>query len=227
MAKKQTTAPETGLEEFNDSLTRMTSKVEENKKMVMVCTLVVLAIAAVILAYVYFFRTPGIQRANDQIGAADLVLAQGNDSTALAQYRDIADNSSYQAANRAALQTAILLYRAGNYEEALRYAQQYDQKDNIIGAAAYSLQGDCLVNLDRLPEAEKAFREAIRTSDHNPAYTPFFMLKLARVYRAQANFTAEAELLQELVTEYPLYGQEHNIDVQKLLDRAQLQMEAQ
>lgn len=226
MAKQNTNAPETGLQEVNDSLTRMTQKVEENKKMVMVCTLVVLAIAAVILAYVYFFRTPGIQKANDQIGAADLELAQGNDSTALAQYRDIADNSSYQAANRAALQTAILLYRDGNYEEALKYADQYDTKDNVIGAAAYSLKGDCLVNLDRLPEAADAFREAIRTSDHNPAYTPFFMMKLARVYRAQQDYTQEAEVLQELITDYPLYGQQHNIDVQKLLDRAQLQMEA-
>ena len=64
----------------------MTQKVQDNKKIIMVCSLVVIAIAAIVLSYVYFFRNPGIQKANDQIGAADLELAQGNDSTAMVQY---------------------------------------------------------------------------------------------------------------------------------------------
>ena len=39
------------------------------------------------------------------------------------------------------------------------------------------------------------------------------MMKLARVYRAQANFADEAKLLEEI----------QNIDIEKLLDRARLQ----
>ena len=49
------------------------------------------------------------------------------------------------------------------------------------------------------------------------------MMKLARVYRAQANFADEAKLLEEIQKVYPLYGQQHNIDIEKLLDRARLQ----
>lgn len=223
MSKKQQETPETGLDGINDSLTAMTQKVQDNKKTVMLCSLAVVALAVIVLAYVYFFRTPGIQKANDKIGAADLELALGNDSVAAAQYMDLADNGSYDAANRAALQSAILLYQNGKYEDALKYADKYSADDDIIGAGAYSLKGDCLVNLDRLPEAEKAFKEAIRTSDHNPAYTPFFMMKLARVYRAQANYKEECAIYESIVKEYPLYGQAHNVDVEKLLDRARLQ----
>ena len=223
MSKKIQETPETGLDSVNDSLTAMTQKVQDNKKIIMVCSLVVIAIAAIVLAYVYFFRNPGVQKQNDRIGAADLQLAQGNDSTAMVQYMDLADNGSYDAANRAALQSAILLYQDGKYEEALKYVEKYSVKDEIIGAGAKSLKGDCLVNLDRLDEAVKAFKDAVSTSNANPAYTPFFMMKLARVYAAQGKHYEEARQYEEIVRDYPLYGQAHNIDVEKLLDRARLQ----
>ncbi len=150
MSKKIQETPETGLDSVNDSLTAMTQKVQDNKKIIMVCSLVVIAIAAIVLAYVYFFRNPGVQKQNDRIGAADLQLAQGNDSTAMVQYMALADEGSHDAANRAALQSAILLYQDGKYEDALKYVEKYSVKDEIIGAGAKSLKGDCLVNLDRL-----------------------------------------------------------------------------
>lgn len=224
MSKKQQEAPETttGIDGLNDSLTAMTAKVQDNRKIIVTCSLVVVAIAVIVLAYVYFFRNPGMQRHNDSIGSADLQLALSNDSVALNQYMDIADNGSYEPANRAALQSAILLYKDGKYEEALKYAEKYSTRDEIIGAGALSLKGDCLVNLDRLDEAADAYRKAISTSDKNPAYTPYFMMKLVRVYHEQGKYAEEAKQLEEIQREYPLYGQQHTIDVEKLLDRARL-----
>lgn len=223
MAKKEQAPETTGIDTVNDSLTAMTQKVQDNSKIIVIISCIVVAIAVIILAYVYFFRNPGIQKNNDNIGKADLQLAIGNDSIALKQYTEIADNGSYEPANRAALQSAIILYQQGKYEDALKYAEKYSTRDDIIGAGALSLKGDCLVNLDQLDKAVSAYRDAIKTSDANPAYTPYFIMKLARVYRAQSNFAEEAKLLEQIQSEYPLYGQQHNIDVEKLLDRARLQ----
>lgn len=223
MAKQAQPTPDNGLENLNNSLTSTVQKVQDNKKIITICSLVVIAVAAIILAYVYFFRNPAMQKANDTIGAADLELAVGNDSTAMAQYMQIADNGSYEAANRAALQSAILLYQKGDYEKALKYVDSYSPSDDIIGAGAKSLKGDCLVNLDRFDEAVKAYKDAVSRSGNNPAYTPFFLVKLARVYAAQGKHKEEAEAYQQIATEYPLYGQAHNLDIEKLLDRAQLQ----
>lgn len=224
MSKKQQEAPETtGLDELNDSLTTMTNKVQDNRKIIITCSLVVVAIAVIVLAYVYFFRNPGMQKHNDSIGSADLQLALANDSVALKQYMDIADNGSYEPANRAALESAILLYKDGKYEEALKYVEKYSTRDEIIGAGAYSLKGDCLVNLDRLDQAVDAYKKAISISDSNPAYTPYFIMKLARVYREQGKYADEAKQLEEIQKEYPFYGQQHNIDIDKLVDRARLQ----
>ncbi len=226
MSTKKTETTESGLENLNDSLTAMTTKVQDNKKIITIISLVVVAVVVIILAYVYFFRGPGINKANDAIGTADLTLAQGNDSVALAQYMNVADEYGYDAANRAALQSAILLYQKGDYQKALDYLSKYSAKESIIGSAAYSLKGDCYVNLDKLQDAVKCYKDAISQSDDNPAYTPYFMLKLARVYAALGNHADEAAMYQEVLTKYPTYGSANNIDVEKLLDRAKLQSEA-
>ena len=223
MSKKQQEAPETaGIDGINDSLTAMTQKVQDNRKIIVICSLVIVAIILIVLAYVYFFLNPALKKHNDNIGSADLLLALSNDSIALKQYMDIADNGNYEPANRAALESAILLYREGKYEEALKYAEKYSTRDEIIGAGALSLKGDCLVNLDRLSDAVSAYKEAISVSDRNPAYTPYFIMKLVRVYHEQGNFAEEVKMLEEIQSEYPLYGQQHNLDIEKLLDRARL-----
>lgn len=226
MSTKKTETPESGLENLNDSLTAMTNKVQDNKKIITICSMVVVAIVVIVLAYVYFFRGPGINKANDAVGAADLSLAQGNDSVALAQYMNVADEYGFDAANRAKLQSAILLYQKGDYQKALDYISDYSAKEEIIGAAAYSLKGDCYVNLDKLQDAVKCYKDAISQSDDNPAYTPYFMLKLARVYAALGNHADEASMYKEVMTKYPTYGSANNIDVEKLYDRANLQSQA-
>lgn len=224
MSKKEQ-ATESGLEQVNDRLTEMTTKVQDNKKIISVVSCVVIAIVAIVLAYVYFFRGPAITKANDSIGAADLYLAQGNDSLALATYENVAQNFSYDAGNRAALNAAILLYQKGDYKKAAEMLENYDAKDDIIGAGASSLRGDCMVNLDKLGDAEKCYKEAIKCSDDNPAYTPFFMLKLARVYAAQGKHADEADLYKEVMDKYPTYGQMAQIDVEKYYERARLEAE--
>jgi len=223
MTKKKTETSESGLENLNDTLTSMTTKVQDNKKIITICSIAVMAVVVLVLAYVYFFRNPGINKANDAIGTADLTMAQGNDSVALAQYMDVADNHGFDAGNRAALQSAILLYQKGEYQKALDYLEKFSAKEEIIGAAAYSLKGDCYVNLDKTQEAVKCYKDAINQSNDNPAYTPYFMLKLARVYAALGNHADEATMYKEVMTKYPTYGSANNIDVEKLYDRATLQ----
>ncbi|MDE5969536.1 MAG: tetratricopeptide repeat protein, partial [Muribaculaceae bacterium] len=154
------------------------------------------------------------------IGKADLQLVVGNDSVALAQYLNVADKMGGDAANRAALQSACLLYEKGEYQKALDYARKFSSSESVISAAAQSLEGDCYVNLDNLDAAVKAYKNAISKSDDNTLYTPFFMMKLARVYREQKNYKAEAEVYEDIVKNYPQYGDAYGIDVDKLLARA-------
>ncbi|MBD5199085.1 MAG: tetratricopeptide repeat protein [Bacteroides sp.] len=211
----------TGIEELNENLVSVTEKVQKNQKVIMWCTLGVAIVVAIILAYVYLIHEPSKAKGNEEIGKADLQLVVGNDSVALSQYLNVADKMGGDAANRAALQSACLLYEKGEYQKALDYARKFSSSESVIAAAALSLEGDCYVNLDNLDAAVKAYKSAISKSNDNTLYTPFFMMKLARVYREQKNYKAEADIYGEIVKKYPQYGDAYGIDVDKLLARAQ------
>lgn len=215
-------APETkpSIEALNDSLTGIEQKVENNKKIIVWASLIVAALVIIVLGYIYGIRKPGVAAANDAIGQADITMMMGNDSLALQQYQQVADEHGYDAGNRANLNAAILLYRQGKYQEAIDYLNNYDAKEEVIGAAAMGLEGDCYVNLKQYPEAIKCFREAAAMSDHNPHLTPYFMMKEATVQHEVKDYKAEADLYQAIINDYPQYAADQQIDFRKYLERA-------
>ncbi|MDE7469929.1 MAG: hypothetical protein K2M57_00600 [Paramuribaculum sp.] len=207
------------------------NRVKRNQKVIAWGIIATAAVLIVILVYVFAIRRPGIEAGNQAIGQADTSLALGQDSLALAQYKQVADKYGYDAGNRAALNAAILLYQqaAGETDqaakeaklnEALKYCGKYSAKEQVIGAAARSLEGDCYVNLGQLEKAVSCYQKAISTSDNNPYYTPLFMMKEATVQRALGNYSAEAALYEQIQSQYPSYGQGYGIDINKYLDRA-------
>ena len=157
------------------------------------------------------------------MGQADITATMGNDSLALEQYKQVADNYGYDAGNRAALNAAILLYNKKEYKEAITYLEKYSPKEAIIGASSQSLMGDCYVNLQEYDKALKCFRKAADISDENPYYTPLFLMKEATVQRELKNYKAEAALYKEIIDEYPQFAPTNGLDIEKYLKRAELQ----
>ncbi|MDE6177055.1 MAG: hypothetical protein K2F71_05885 [Paramuribaculum sp.] len=224
MAKKQNEEEiHTSIDELNDSLTGLTDKVQNNSRTIMWACIILAAIVAGVLIYVYAVRQPGIQKANDAIGEADFTLISGNDSLALEQYKAVAADYGYDAGNRARLQAAILLYQKGEYQQAIDQLDGFKATDAIIGANAYALKGDCYVNLDNNTEGLACFKKAVDQSDNNPYLTPAFLMKEANVYRAMADYKAEAAIYRSIIDNYPGYGQMIGADMQKYLRRAEIQ----
>ncbi len=210
----------TSIDEVNDTLTGISEKVQNNPKIIIWSCVAVAAVVAAILIYVYAVRQPGQASANQALGQADIELLMGNDSIALAKYQQVADNHGYDAGNLANLNAAILLYKQKKYDEAIQYLNNYSSSESIIGASAKSLEGDCYVNLQKYPEAIDCFKKAVKISDNNPHYTPAFLLKEATVYREMKNYKEEAAVYEEIMKNYPNYGAEIGMDIQKYLDRA-------
>lgn len=211
----------TSIDEVNDTLTGIGEKVQSNPKVVVWSCVAVAAVVAIILVYVYAIRQPGQNAANNALGQADIELLMGNDSIALAKYQQVAADHGYDAGNLANLNAAILLYKQGKYEEALKYLKDYSSSETVIGASAKSLEGDCYVNLKQYPQAVDCYKQAVKISDNNPHYTPAFLLKEATVLREQKDFKAEAAVYEEIIKDYPNYGAEIGVDLEKYLQRAQ------
>jgi tetratricopeptide (TPR) repeat protein len=222
MAKKENET-RTSIDELNESLSGIEKKVEENKKMIVWVLGAIVAIAVIILGYVYLIQEPNFENAKAEIAQADSKLALGQDSIALEAYKAVADSYSNDAANRAGLNAGIILFQQGKYEEAINYINKFDAEGVLVGPASQSLIGDCYVNLEKYDEAVKYFDKAISLAGDNDLYTPLFILKKATVLREQGKFAEEAKALEIIKNKYPNFVTGYRVDVDKLIERANAQ----
>lgn len=213
-------ATRTSIDELNESLSTLEQRVEQNERKIVWYVVGLLVVIGLGLGYYYGIHRNGIDNATEMIGQADIALAQGNDSVALQQYLQVADEYSNSIANRANLNAAILLYQQGKYEEAIKSVDNYDVNDELVGAAAASLKGDCLVNLKKYDEAISSFDKAVSTSNNNALYTPLFMMKKATVLNAQQKYAEAAEIYTAIKEKYPKYLIAYRVNIDKYIERA-------
>ncbi len=217
--KNQSTV--TSIDEVNDSLVTIEQKIEQNQKTIIRALIAIVAVAAVVLGYIYGIQAPKVEDAKEAIAIADMATMQQNDSTALAQYMAVADQYSVSPANRAALEAASGLYLNGDYETAITYLEKYDASKTVVGAAAQSLMADCYVNLKNYDQAIKYFDKAIAYSNNNPLYTPVFMLKKATLLAAMGKYADEVKIYDYIISNYPEYGATYNLNIEKYKARAE------
>ncbi|MDE6145688.1 MAG: tetratricopeptide repeat protein [Muribaculaceae bacterium] len=196
------------------------SEVKTDKKVrsIMMWASIVIALVVIgTIAYIFGYRQPAIEKGNEAIGEADrIALFQNNDSLALATYQQVADNYGFDAGNRAKLSAAIILYRQGNYEDALKYVSDYKATDNVIGATALALKGDCLVNLDKNADAIKAYDKAIKQADNNPQLVPYLLNKKAVVLMSMEKWNDAAKVYKTIETDYPEFAASVNAEGRRL-----------
>ena len=226
MAKEKANQTRTSIDEINEGLSSFEQKVENNKKVIGYAAAAILVIAAIIFGYKYLYQQPREESSKNEVCQADMNLALGEDSIALAQYKAVADKYGNANGERATLNAAIILYQKGKFEEAIKYIKEYSGEGTLVGPAAQSLLGDCYVNLDKLSDALSAYDKAISMSDNNELYTPLFMTKKAVIYREQKQFDKEAEIYQAIKDKFPTFSANYNVDVDKYLARAKAEAEA-
>lgn len=209
----------------------LTSK--KTVKGVVYACIAVLVIAAIAFGW-YFMDHKNAQKADDAIGAADIEYltpalfgTMANDSVALDKYMAAVD-AGHKSGDRAALQSAILLYQKKDYEQALKYLDKASSASSIIEAGRLSLMGDCYVNLGELDKAKTAFQKAYRAADKNPQVAPFILVKEANLYRELKDYKAEYDAYETVIYQYPAYYAQlvktSRIDLRKYAERAKASM---
>ena len=214
----------TSIDELNETLTSVEQHVENNKKIIIWSLAGIVAVAAVILLYYYGIYAPNKKASSDAISKADIELAMGNDSTAVAQYMQVADEFSGAQADRAALQSAIILYQKGKFEEAVKYLDDASFDENLVAPAAASLKGDCYVNLNNLDKAISCYDKAIKSSNDNALYTPLFMLKKATVLNEQSKIADALAIYEAIQSKYPTFTRAYDVNIDGLIARAKAQL---
>ena len=72
MAKKENQSARTSLEEFNESLSSLEQKVEGNKKIIYYAGGAIVAIALLVIGYIYLIHNPNLEGAKEDISKADM-----------------------------------------------------------------------------------------------------------------------------------------------------------
>lgn len=196
----------TSIDNLNDSLISVGSKIKDNKKSISIATCCVAAVVIGVCIYIFGVRNPRIKAANERVGVLEVAyLANPTDSLTLENLKAEALANDEKSGHQLRLLAAQGYYDKGNYEEALNLLNDYDVDDEIIGACALSLKGDCLVNLGKSSDAVAAFEEAIEVSDENAHLTPYFMHKIANIYAYEGDYGKEYDMLAEISAKYPAY----------------------
>lgn len=202
-------------------------KKEKTIKVVKFASIAVVAIVVIALAYIYAVRNPAIESANEAIAQADIALVNaGEDSTKMIdvfkKYEEVSKNHGQDAGNRAKLMTAVGYYQKGEYQKCIEFIDGFSKTGSAIDAGAYSLKGDCYVNLKKYDEALACFNDALSAADENPYLAPFIMSKQARIYNEKKDHAKELEIYETIKKDY---AQTIQFDVEKYINRAKALME--
>ena len=193
---------ETAIDRMNTHLTDAGTKIADNKKIILIVVGVILVVAAFVLSYLFIYKNPHVEKAFEAYNGIETQAL--NDSTAAAQYMEVADQyGSDDAGKLAALSAGEALYNEGRYEEAAKYLKKFSSNDDVLEANALVLTGDCYVNLENYDEALNYFQKAVRKANGNPQIVPRVLLKEANVYDAQGNYGKALDCYQQIKNNFP------------------------
>ena len=138
---------------------------------------------------IYFFEA-------DSLGKA--LNGDGNNFGFL----DIADiYAGTDAANISSFYAGAIYMRLGDYENAIRYLDDFSSSDMLVQARAYSLIGDANMELDDFAAAVKAYKKASNYKE-NKEFTPIYLGKLALAYEKQGKYADAAAAYDKIVTDF-------------------------
>ncbi|MEZ4700888.1 MAG: tetratricopeptide repeat protein [Rhodothermales bacterium] len=106
------------------------------------------------------------------------------------------------AGNLAAYYAGDALYRQGKFEEALAYFDDFDKRDNVLGAAAYAAEAAIYENTGDFARAGERYERAASTFATDFT-TPQYLLSAGRAYEKAANFSKARAMYQRISDDFP------------------------
>jgi len=113
----------------------------------------------------------------------------------------ISDYPGTDAANLANLYAGNIYMKLADFNSAIRHLEEFSSSDYVIQARAYSLTGDCYMELEKYEDAAEYYEKAVNYKP-NESYTPTYLQKLAVAQENAGNFKEAAEAYGQIIDEY-------------------------
>ncbi len=224
MATNDNDQKQNAIDNINDSLTRATEHVANNKKVIYWCVGLIVIFAAGGAAWYWGYLKPSYKNSQNAYFQVE-TKANGNDSIAAVEYAKVADKfSGSDVGNLAALQAAEAFYRQGNYEQAAKYLKGFSTKDDIMQAQANVLLGDSYVNIKKYDEAISAYDKALRLAAGNQQIAPAVLWKKANIFDAQKKYQDALNCYKQIKDSYPTFSFGNGISIDAYIAREEARL---
>ena len=177
----------------------------------------VLLLVAVFFAYKYLFLAPKEKEAIAEMRQAELqfekdsfALALDNPGEGFMGFIDIIDEySGTKAGNLAKYYAGISCLNTGKFQEAIEYLDDFDEDELLTAIPKYGAMGDSYSELNDFDKAKKYYKLAVGKKA-NDLLTPYYLHKLALLYKSESNNEEAAKYFNRIKEEFPTssYGRE-------------------
>jgi tetratricopeptide (TPR) repeat protein len=181
---------------------------QENKNYILGILGALVGIVAIWYAYNSLYMGPREAAAQVAMFPAEQHLA--NDSLNLALegdgqnegFLEIIDNySGTKSANLAKYYAGVAYLNMGDYENAIKYLDQFKAKDQVLSIISKGAMGDAFLELGQAEEAIEFYEKAVKAGD-NEALTPYYLKKAADTAMISGDFQKALKHLQRIKDDY-------------------------
>ena len=179
------------------------------------------------LGYKHFISEPKEAKASEALfrgeqyfGAESYELALNGDSLGYAGFLKIADEFSGTAAgNLANAYSGICYAQLGKYEDAVKYLDKFNGKDQLVAPAILGTIGNCYAQMGQLDKAAATLIKAANRAN-SLSLSPIYLIQAGQIFEKQGKNDEAVEAYKQVKNKYANSYQAMDID--KYIERASL-----
>lgn len=208
-----------------DALSQSEAFIMKNKTAIIGFIVAVIVIIAGVMLYKHYIAEPKEQKAaaalfkgEEYFGADEFEKALNGDSLGYAGFIKIANEYGSTKSGKLAKAYAGISYaQLGKYEEAIKYLNDFDGDDQMVGPAVIGTLGDCYAQLNQLDKATNAFLKAAEKADNN-TLSPIYLKKAGVIFEKEGKYDDAIKAYTQIKDKY--FNSYQAMDIDKYIDRA-------
>ncbi len=210
-----------------DALTQSEAFLIKNKKAIIGGVVAVIIIVAGVIMYKHLYAEPREEKAQAALFKGQELFEQDNfaqalngDSIGYNGFLKVAEQfSGTKAANLAKAYAGLCYAQLGQYDEAIKYLNEFNGKDQMVSAAVLAAAGNCYAQKNELDKAASALLKAADKADSN-TLSPIYLLQAGEILVKQGKAEEAVKAYTKIKDKYFQSYQAMNID--KYIEQAKL-----
>lgn len=197
----------------------------KNKFLIGIAAIVI--VVGGILGYKHFISEPNEIKASEALFKAEQYFGAGNyeaalngDSLGTLGFLTVADKFSGTDAGELANAYAGISYaQLGQYEQAVKYLEQFSADDQLVTPAVLGTMGNCYAQLGQL---DKAAATLVKAADkaNSHALSPIYLIQAGQIYEKLGKNSEAASAYKTVKEKY--YNSYQAMDIDKYIERASI-----